>query len=173
MLDDFDKQIYLGVVFDLNNVEFEGRWITEVVKVPLMNTASKLGISGRIYVGGYKELPRTHGESVYQISAYQEEGDLLKKLKDVIAGVGVQDAEKFVLIFTNRLAEHNFHHYKKIMKINEMKGYENKICLICFGENYSRKLVKDLCKEFGCSYCHIESVNDLEKKLNQMIVIGA
>lgn len=173
MLDDLDKQIYIGVVFDLNNVEFEGRWICEGIKVPLMNIASKLGIAGRIYVGGYEELPKTHGESVFQISSYHEEGDLLKKLRDVIAAVGVQeDSEKVVLILTNRLGPHNSHHYKKIMKLNQLREYNNKIYLLCFGDGYSPEIAKALEKEFSCVYLHIESLQGLEGKLNQIIVMG-
>lgn len=173
MLDDLDKQIYIGVVFDLNNEEFEGRWICESVKVPLMNVASKLGIAGRIYVGGYEELPKTHGESVFQISAYQEEGDLLKKAKDVIAAVGVQDdSERIVLLLTNRLGQHNYHHYKKTMKLNQLREYNNKIYLLCFGNSYSKDLAKNLEDEFECVYLHIDSMQGLEWKLNQIIVTG-
>lgn len=171
MFDDLEKQIYVGVIFDLNNVVFEGRWLTEVVKIPLMNIAAKLGISGRVYVGGFENLPKTHGESVYQISTYQEEGsDLIKKLKETFAAVDAQeDAEKFVLIFVNRLETHVASRYKKALKLSELKGHKNKVFFLCF-DGHSESLMTNLQKEFGCEYFHIKSSQELENKLNQILL---
>jgi hypothetical protein len=172
MLDHLDKQIYMGVVFDLNNTEIEGRWLCEAAKVPLMNIASKLGIAGRIYVGGFEELPKTHGESVFQISTYQDEGDLSKKLKDTFAAVGIQqDSERVVLILTNRLGPHNVFHYKKVLKLNQLKEYNNKVYLFGF-EGCSHELARELEKEFGCDYLRVESLQVLESKLNQIVIMG-
>lgn len=169
-MDDLEKQIYIGVVFDLDNVPFEQRWLSEVVKIPLMDIASKLGISGRIYVGGFENLPKTHGESVFQISTYHEEGDLIKKLKDVFAAVNSQeDAEKFVFVFTNRLKTHDAARYKKALKLSELKGYESKICFLCF-EGHSEDFMSDLQKEFEFEYFHIRSSQDLVDKLNQIVL---
>lgn len=170
MINGLDKQIYIGVVFDLNNVEIEGRWICEAVKVPLMNAASKLGIAGRIYVGGFEGLPKTHGESVFQLSTYQDEGDIGKKLKDTFAAVGIQqDSEKIVLILTNRLSLHNIFQYKKVLKLNRIKEYNNKVYLLGFN-GLSEDLAYELSKEFRCNYLHVESLSELENKLNQIVV---
>lgn len=172
MNDGLDKEIYIGVVFDLENTQIEGRWITEAVKPPFMNVASKLGLSGRIYVGGFENMPRTHGESVFQISTYQNDGDLPKKLRDVFAGVGVQDGERFVFILTNRIQENQIHHYQKALKMNQFKNYNNKVHFLCFGENYAKKSLLSLVKEFDAKYVHIETMKCLEDMLTQMIITG-
>jgi hypothetical protein len=169
MIDDLDKQIYIGVIFDLNNVEIDGIWACDAVKVPLMNIASKLGVSGRIYVGGFQNLPKTHGESVFQISTYQDEIDIGKKFKDTFAAVGIQeDCEKVVLIFTNRLSSHNIFQYQKILKLNQIKGYNNKVYLLCF-DGCNESLAFSLQKEFECDYLQVKSLKVLENKINQII----
>ena len=172
MNDGLDKEIYLGVVFDLNNSQIEGRWIVEAVKAPFMDIASKLGLSGRIYVGGFEDLPRTHGESVFQISTYNNNNsDLPKKLRDVFAGVGVQDAEKFVFIVTNRLLKNQIHHYQKALKMNQLKNYNNKVYILYFGED-SQNFLIDLAKEYNTEFIQITSLKILSDFLNRTIITG-
>lgn len=172
MNDELDKEIYIGIVFDLENTQIEGRWIREAVKPPFMNVASKLGLSGRIYVGGFEDMPRTHGESVFQISTYQDVEDLPKKLRDVFAGIGVQDGERFVFVVTNRIQENQIHHYQKALKMNQIKNYNNKVHFLCFGENCANKSFLSLVKEFNAKYIHIETMKCLDDLLTQIIITG-
>lgn len=161
MLDGFERPTYVGIIFDMDDYAVNRQNALGVIKKILSDFATKIGINSRIFVAGNENLPKTHGESIYQIASYSGISDTMSldsKFKDCVHGIGSQEnCNKYVFVLTNRYEKNFHHHYQKALKINQIKEYG---CEIVFFEmrTNTQQLV-DLAEEYKSKYIF---VNDMQ-----------
>lgn len=161
MLDGFEQPTYVGIVFDMDDYSVGRQNALGSIKKILSDFATKIGINSRIFVAGNENIPKTHGESIYQIISYSSSSDTMSlnaKFKDCVNGIGSQEnCNKYVFLITNRYAKNFLHHYQKSLKINQIKEYGCKI--IVFEMSTNTQQLVDLANEYKLEYVF---VNDMQ-----------
>ena len=135
--EDFEPQIAIGVVFDLSlQHDKAGNRYIDVVKQHLIDLALKFGLNGCIYVSHpTQEMPKRQGESVYQISTYEDFplDDAIKRAVTVIGNTN-PDFKKRILFVTDRYKQG--YKLQKGLNLNNLNGYNCEFCLVGIGDKY-------------------------------------
>lgn len=172
-MQDFDKPVSVGVVFDLSPSWYEGMRLLDHVKTALVTYVSDLGMSGKVYVSHpqWQQMPSTSGESTYFVASYEEPPSfgVEKAFKDAVFVVGSEpnEAVKYVFLFTDRFLAPNNYRYRKGFLMNQVRGFDTKIVVFGLGAEYDRVTLASVVEEYGGKYIHLENVGELPNYLRE------
>jgi len=176
MIDGFEKQIYIGIVFDIHDFTYNKDSGLKFIKKTFMDFFSNIGSSSKLYVSGNSKLPTTRGEGIAQLNSYQiKDNELFEKLfRDTLFGVGSQDdCEKIIFVCTNKFKSNNAYAYKNILRINEDKNFNCSVHVLEFSQN-SKELQEAVEDKKSNYYCILEMnyFNSILKDITKEIKNG-
>jgi|688.fasta_scaffold00059_72 hypothetical protein len=176
MIDGFEKQIYIGIVFDIHDFTYNKDSGLKFIKKTFMDFFSNIGSSSKLYVSGNSKLPTTHGESVAQLNSYQiKDNDLFEKsFRDTLFGVGSQEGcKKIIFVCTNKFKPNNTYAYKNILRMNEDKNFNCSVHVLEFSKN-SKELQEAVEDKKSNYYCILEMnyFNSILKDITKEIKNG-
>jgi hypothetical protein len=166
-MQEFDKPISIGVVFDVNIThDSQGNRIIDVVKNSLVSLLQGLGMSARFYTSHPKNqaMPRNEGESTYHIVTYQEPMNfsIENAFKDAVSVIGAEKFdEKYVFIFTNRFCAPSHYRYKKGLLLNTIKSLGCKIYFFGIGQSYDQITLRTLAEDYDSKLVHVDEPSGL------------
>ena len=176
MIDGFEKQIYIGIVFDIHDFTYNKDSGLKFIKKTFLDFFSNIGSSSKLYVSGNSKLPTTHGESAAQLNSYKiKDTDLFEKLfRDTLFGVGSQDdCEKIIFVCTNKFKSNKAYSYKNILRMNEDKDLNCSVHVLEFSQN-SKELQEAVENKKSNYYCILEMnyFNSILKDITKEIKNG-
>ena len=158
MIDGFEKQIYIGIVFDIHDFTYNKDSGLKFIKKTFLDFFSNIGSSSKLYVSGNSKLPNTHAEGVAQLNSYKiKDTDLFEKLfRDTLFGVGSQeDCKKIIFVCTNKFKPNKTYAYKNILRMNEDKDFNCSVHVLEFSQN-SKELQEAVEDKKSNYYCILE-----------------
>ena len=171
MLDGFERPTYVGVIFDMDDYTIGKQNALGAIKKILSDFVTKIGINSRLFVAGNENLPKTHGESVYQVTSYSGRSDTMSldvKFKDCIHGIGAQEnCNKYVILITNRYGKNFPHHYEKALKINQIKEYGCEV--IIFEMRTSTQQLSKLADEYKSKYVFVNEMQTFNHCIQEIL----
>ena len=176
MIDGFEKQIYIGIVFDVHDFTYNKDSGLKFIKKTFLDFFSNIGSSSKLYVSGNSKLPNTHAEGVAQLNSYKiKDTDLFEKLfRDTLFGVGSQeDCKKIILVCTNKFKPNKTYAYKNILRMNEDKDFNCSVHVLEFSQN-SKELQEAVEDKKSNYYCILEMnyFNSILKDITKEIKNG-
>lgn len=176
MIEGFEKQIYVGIVFDIHDFTYNKDSGLKFIKKTFMDFFSKIGTSSKLYVSGNSKLPNTHAEGVAQLNSYKiKDTDLFEKLfRDTLFGVGSQeDCKKIIFVCTNKFKPNKTYAYKNILRMNEDKDFNCSVHVLEFSQN-SKELQEAVEDKKSNYYCILEMnyFNSILKDITKEIKNG-
>lgn len=189
MIEGFEKQIYVGIVFDIHDFTYNKDSGLKFIKKTFMDFFSNIGGDSskcskkslfsqhtRLYVSGNSKLPNTHAEGVAQLNSYKiKDTDLFEKLfRDTLFGVGSQkDCKKIIFVCTNKFKPNKTYAYKNILRMNEDKDFNCSVHVLEFSQN-SKELQEAVEDKKSNYYCILEMnyFNSILKDITKEIKNG-
>lgn len=157
----FDHKFAIGIVLDISfKSYYSGERYIDIIKQMLIKFAVKLGINGGLFISPVEYIPTKQGDSVHNISIYDEmqpiKIDLLMKNAKEIVLFEDLETNKYVIFVTDRYKASD--KYKLTKHIDDSCNF----VLIGIGEKYDKSL-----QELGGT--HIESPDLLQDELDRII----
>ena len=176
MIDGFEKQIYIGIVFDIHDFTYNKDSGLKFIKKTFLDFFSNIGSSSKLYVSGNSKLPNTHAEGVAQLNSYKiKDTDLFEKLfRDTLFGVGSQeDCKKIIFVCTYKFKPNKTYAYKNILRMNEDKDFNCSVHVLEFSQN-SKELQEAVEDKKSNYYCILEMnyFNSILKDITKEIKNG-
>jgi len=123
----FEKDCFIGLVFDIHDFTYNKDSGLRFLKNSTIKFLSDLDKGHKIFVSGNDNLPKTHGQSICQISNFkiEDKHNVNQMLRDALDGIGVQhNCKKYIFIYTNKFNPKQSYMYENIMTLNENKGFD-------------------------------------------------
>ena len=171
---DFGKKKLLGVVFDLSiDHDKDGNRYIDILKLKLNKKVYDSDENLLVFVSHPdNQVPRLSSQGTAQIDNYDEPLDfrLGEATKFVAHSVGdsVEDADKFIIVFTNRFNPKFKNHYRALCDIKKNKNYDYDISFVLIGDKKEYDHVKKMCDESGCKFFYVPEMKFFDEVLNQI-----
>ena len=170
---EFEKNILIGVVFDLSSVQEDGSKTINAFKDILLKKVLEIYPTSKIYVSHPQwKLPRDQGESTYCLISYQESAnfsvDFYFKNAINLVGECKDDYLKYVFLFTDRFQTPYSFQYQKGLLMNDLK-YNNEIFVFGIGDHYDDITLQTIVKNTNANFLHLSSIEDFAKKLLEIL----
>lgn len=133
----FEKDCFIGVVFDIHDFTYNKDSGLKFLKNSMIKLLSGLDKGHKVFVAGNQNLPKTHGESISQLSQFSldDKTNVNKMLRDALEGIGTQNnCNKYIFVFTNKFNPKQSYLYKNIIELNEKRDYQCIFHIFEFGK---------------------------------------
>lgn len=173
-MEDFERTLLIGVVFDLSTLNADGTHNLDIVKNILLKSILDVKVNSKIYIyhPDWKTIPRDQGESTYYVVSYKEPVnfhiDFAFKGAVSVVGEYVEDCDKYIFLITDRFQSLKNYHYRKGFLSNNIRDYDTKICVFGIGDNYDDLTLKTITEEYDAHFSHSPEVSLLSNKITEM-----
>lgn len=171
-MEDFDKPIIIGVVFDLEVIHNDGSRNINIIRDLLIKEVMDKYNSSIIYVyhPEWSKIPRDQGASTYCLVSYKQPASFsvdlaLRDTVELIGSYPENNCKKHIFLFTDRFVSPKNFQYKKAFLSNQIRGYNTKIDIFGIGDQYDKISLKGMVESFGYNFNHADEAKMINLNL--------
>ena len=171
---DFGRKCLMGIVFDVSDAhDKSGGRIIDILKAKLVKKIADSDENLLAVVSSENaHVPRLCGGGIQQIDNYEDKisfrvGEETRRISSIV-GESVEDADKIIVLFTDRFNPKYKNHYKAIVDVKKNKNYDYKIVFVALNDMVEFCALKEICEQYDCIFIHVHEMKLFDELFNQI-----